>query len=281
MYRGAGPTRPECARIDRHPTDRRHGYDASFRTAQVAATTSEAWIMFNEKVDIKLIQLVKDNPVLYDFNNAKYMDFNAREVAWQRIGDELKRPAADCKVRWINIRDVNRRIIRKSLQNPGPHNRLYKYESQLSFMRPFYRDILIQNTEFESDDKSDKDWNTEECDQQMNCSNESDDSDYSIKKTKNKVSKGSKKKKKRSYEQEEKPATSNFSETTMASDFDPSDPVDAFLLSIGATLKTFSPYHLNLAKSKIFTVVQEHDLQQIVQKSNDVKVSTSDTMYLP
>lgn len=51
-------------------------------------------------------------------------------------------------------------------------------------------------------------------------------------------------------------------------DFDPSNQVDSFLLSIGATLKTFSPYHLNLAKSKIFNVVQEHDLQQIVTQEN-------------
>ncbi|KAM3956912.1 uncharacterized protein ACR2FA_009110 [Aphomia sociella] len=237
--------------------------------------------MFNEKLDVKLIQLVKDNPVLYDFNNVKYMDLNAREVAWQRIGDELKRPASDCKVRWINIRDVNRRIIRKSLRNPGSHNRLYKYEAELSFMRPFYRDIQIQNCEFESDDKSEKHWNGDECeDEQIEGPNESYDSDESTKKVKPKVSKSSKKKKKKNYEDEVKPTTSTFNETTAASDFDSSDPVDAFLLSIGATLKTFSPYHLNLAKSKIFAVVQEHDLQQIVQKSNDVKVSTSDSLYL-
>lgn len=48
--------------------------------------------MFNEKLDLKLIGLVRDNTVLYDHNNPQYMDFNAREVVWQKIGDELKRP---------------------------------------------------------------------------------------------------------------------------------------------------------------------------------------------
>lgn len=40
-------------------------------------------------------------------------------------------------------------------------------------------------------------------------------------------------------------------------------PVDAFLSSLSATLKTLDPYNLNLAKSRIFNVVQEIELNQI------------------
>lgn len=43
-------------------------------------------------MDQKLISLVEAHPVLYDFNDPKYMDFNTREVAWQKIGDELEKP---------------------------------------------------------------------------------------------------------------------------------------------------------------------------------------------
>lgn len=49
-----------------------------------------------DKVNVKLIQLVKENPVLYDYNDPKYMDFNTREVAWQKIGDELGKPGEFC-----------------------------------------------------------------------------------------------------------------------------------------------------------------------------------------
>lgn len=48
--------------------------------------------VFSEKLDIKLIKLVREHPVLYDYNDPKYMDFNAREVAWQKIGDSLEKP---------------------------------------------------------------------------------------------------------------------------------------------------------------------------------------------
>ncbi|KAI5639041.1 alcohol dehydrogenase transcription factor myb/SANT-like domain-containing protein [Phthorimaea operculella] len=90
--------------------------------------------MFNEKLDIKLIKTVKDNPVLYDPSDKKYMDFNAREVAWHKIGDALQKPAADCKIRWIHIRDVHRRIIRKCITQRGTKMKLYKYHNELAFM---------------------------------------------------------------------------------------------------------------------------------------------------
>ncbi|XP_013192561.1 uncharacterized protein LOC106136529 [Amyelois transitella] len=250
--------------------------------------------MFHEKLDLDLIRLVKANEVLYDFNHPKYMDFNAREVAWQMIGDELKRPAADCKLRWINIRDVNRRILRKKLITPQNRGRLYKYENELTFMRPFYRDVNIQSCEFESDDKSEQNWNDDNDNgiddtAMMDENNDSDEMEKPVKKEVRTKKKCSKRKKKRTYEEEddddeedELPIAASINETTATTTegFDPADPVDAFLISIGATLKTFTPYHLNLAKSKIFAVVQEHDLQQIVQKTNDVSVKQPETLYL-
>ncbi|CAI6371156.1 unnamed protein product [Macrosiphum euphorbiae] len=49
-----------------------------------------------------------------------------------------------------------------------------------------------------------------------------------------------------------------------------SDPVDAFLLGIGSTMKTFDKYFLNLAKSKIFNIVQDIEMQQIMRNQNPV-----------
>ncbi|XP_072945993.1 uncharacterized protein [Epargyreus clarus] len=241
-------------------------------------------MLFNEKLDLRLIQLVKENPILYDNNHGKYMDFNAREVAWQKIGDELRQPAGDCKVRWINIRDVNRRTIRQNIRDPNARTRTYKYEKELYFMRPYYKDVMMSNVESESDERNN------DADEEFHDNTPNDDWEDKPKqkvKLERSIKKSNTKKKKMSYDEEPIPLHSfSFPETSTPSEFDPTDTVDAFLLSIGATLKTFSPYHLNLAKSKIFSVVQEHDLQQIVQKEqhevsvSDVKVSASDPMYL-
>lgn len=153
-------------------------------------------------------------------------------------------------------------------------------------MRQHYRDVSAPSASCDDEDKG-NDWNAMVCDNDgpdMQDASYSDDSEKPIIKIKTKRKK-TKKRKELLYDEEEKQATSTFNETpVIAGDFDATDPVDAFLLSIGATLKTFSPYHLNVAKSKIFAVVQEHDLQQIVQKDRheqtDVKTSTSGGMYI-
>ncbi|XP_045507632.1 uncharacterized protein LOC123703590 [Colias croceus] len=201
-----------------------------------------------EKFDLKLMQLVKENPVLYDYNCPNYMDFNARTVVWQKIGDELKRPAADCKTRWVHIRDAYRRLLRLS-QKRGQHKK-YKYESSMSFMRPYFKDVNVVG---------------ETCDDEVNFECDfAADSEYSEEPLKKKPK--MKKIRKREFDDVHEFESVSFNDT---SEFDTSDPIDTFLLSIGATLKTFSPYHLNIAKTKIFSIVQEHDLLQIVQQQEE------------
>ncbi|XP_013148919.1 PREDICTED: uncharacterized protein LOC106111396 [Papilio polytes] len=220
-------------------------------------------MFFNYKLDLKLIELVKENPALYDPNSAEYMDSNAREVAWQKIGDELQKPAAKCKVRWIHIRDVFRRILKKTVGDSEPQ-KVYKYEKQLDFIRPLFKDITAPIIDYESD----TDAKNEQINDSYDDDSRSEIEDIPNKKLeKKKIPKSSSKTKMKRYEEEEQMSLSPSEVTTSAYDFDKSDPLDAFLLNVAATLKTFSPYHLNVAKTEIFNVVQEHDLQQILEKT--------------
>jgi hypothetical protein len=45
-----------------------------------------------------------------------------------------------------------------------------------------------------------------------------------------------------------------------------SNPVDEFLAGLSPTLKTFTPYYLDLVKSKIFSIVQEHEKKMILDE---------------
>jgi len=54
-------------------------------------------------------------------------------------------------------------------------------------------------------------------------------------------------------------------------------PVDAFLSGIGATLKTLDPYNLNLMKSRIFNIVQEIEIKQILYKQTDTFYNNAPT----
>ena len=59
-------------------------------------------------------------------------------------------------------------------------------------------------------------------------------------------------------------------------------PVDAFLAGIAPTLKSLSPYYLNLTKSEIFASVQKHEMEMLLSEhkrggepSNSSTASTS------
>lgn len=43
-------------------------------------------------------------------------------------------------------------------------------------------------------------------------------------------------------------------------------PVDAFLAGIAPTLKTLTPYYLNVAKSEIFATVQKYEMQMLMNQ---------------
>ncbi|XP_013192562.1 uncharacterized protein LOC106136530 [Amyelois transitella] len=205
---------------------------------------------FNKTLDVKLLKLVKDNPMIYNEKHPKYMDYDAREVVWQKIGDELNRPGQICKSRWINMRDMMRKKLKDRINHKNLRRHLYKYEEELSFMLPFFRDIGTPSGEDYTE------YLEEEA--EIELPNAEFVSEY-VEDSKERVMIGNKTMK------------SNFE--SLSQDLNQADPLDVFLITIGSTLRKFTPYYLNQAKSKIFQVVQDYELQQIVDKDEGVSDS--------
>ncbi|XP_073958981.1 uncharacterized protein [Choristoneura fumiferana] len=214
---------------------------------------------FNKTLDLKLLALVKENSILYNTKHPRYLDFDAREVVWQKIGDALNRSDQVCKARWINIRDMMRRKIRERLRNPSHRSYNYKYEEEMSFMIPYFKDSSSNNEEFA--DYIDEDTT---CEVAMTSDVFTDALPEEFREPK-----------------ECKPNISGMKSKddinqTTYQDLNPADPIDVFLITIGSTLRRFSPYYLNQAKSKIFQVVQDYELQQIMNKDDHAAASSSD-----
>jgi uncharacterized protein (DUF1499 family) len=53
----------------------------------------------------------------------------------------------------------------------------------------------------------------------------------------------------------------------------PVDAIDAFFISIAATVKTFSPYHKNICKSRIFAIVSEVEMAKMLQETKSMHSS--------
>jgi hypothetical protein len=53
----------------------------------------------------------------------------------------------------------------------------------------------------------------------------------------------------------------------------PVDPIDAFFKSIAARVRMFSPYHQNICKSRIFVIVSEVEMTEILQETKSTHSS--------
>ncbi|XP_059047742.1 uncharacterized protein LOC131843150 [Achroia grisella] len=214
---------------------------------------------FNKALDLKLLHLVKENPILYNSRHIKYVDFDAREVVWHKIGDALNRPGQVCKSRWINIRDMMRRKVKERLRNPNHRIYNYKYEEELAFMLPFFKEPNTSSNDHEEypDFLDEETGQLTEVEMPSVFVNENEVYDAAdTKEIKLTV-------RRRNQEEPGK----EFNETVYT-ELNPADPIDVFLITIGTTLRKFSPYYLNQAKTKIFQVVQDYELQQIVSKED-------------
>jgi len=150
----------------------------------------------------------------------------------------------------------------------------YKYEDQLSFLRPYFQERdTISNIHYdESNTDADEGLENVENDESFEINvvdkPEITENDRSIV---NRSASG--KMKKRSCEEQPIESASSIlmkyfikeNEKDLKEKSPSADPVDSFLNGIGVTMKTFTPYYLNLAKSKIFSIVQDIDMQQIME----------------
>lgn len=82
----------------------------------------------------KLIELVKDKPLLYSPSNADYKDRILRGKAWDEIGKILSKSSEDCKKKWKNIKDQYDRMRKKMPTGSGNSANQNKRMDILSFL---------------------------------------------------------------------------------------------------------------------------------------------------
>lgn len=218
-----------------------------------------------------LLELVREYEELYDMANKKYSDASHKDRIWTRIALELDKTVPECKQRWTSLRDQYRKYLRRVATCARNGQEItskakFKYAKQISFVKPFLRDIE-KVTNLEDRDYAD----TEE--------GEDTDVDYVL----------PQKRKKRWSEEDQPLIGENYSEQesrneikklvcTPSSDLvkclvennikeeNCGESVDLFFQSIAATVKGFTPYYQNLCKSKVLSVVSNLEMAQILGK---------------
>lgn len=166
-------------------------------------------------------------------------------------------PALACKTRWVNIRDNMRRKIRWREMPDNKRKRRqkgkYKYEDKLTFVLPFLKG---NNYDTEQNLVRDEDLDDSLLEQVFIEDEQEQEEDEEEMETKPNLS---------DFIVMERNDEASFNDSPSISQ-EKTDSISVFLEAVGSTLRELNPYYLNQAKSRIFQVVQDCELQQIVNK---------------
>jgi hypothetical protein len=146
----------------------------------------------------------------------------------------------------------------------------WKYADEMSFVRPCLREReTVANLEFDEKGETDEE-ELLQAEREHDSTAEQEQQTPAIAKYKftNKIFRGTPKRPR--YQPET--ASAVLMKYLVESDQErqaesPVDPIDAFFKRTEARVKTFSPYHQNICKSRIFAIVSEVEMTEILQES--------------
>lgn len=86
--------------------------------------------------NLRLIQLVKSNAMLYDINHKNYKNFALRAAVWESIAKEFDQTSETIKNKWRVLRDGYTKYKKHMRTNTGSSRKRYQYmwSSQLTFL---------------------------------------------------------------------------------------------------------------------------------------------------
>lgn len=239
--------------------------------------------------DETLIERVRQHVELYDVSDKRYTDAAHKQCVWNEISQHLGHSAITCKTRWSNIRDNYRKSLKKRVTRSGltgqPRNVRYKYENKLTFLLPFIRerdpnhsgppiregDEVLTEEEAKPPVKRDDNRDLQTRPPFANSVvNETDSHGEEPTAMRGKQSGREIPVESDSGFTTPESTRSNYSaesdEPKLQVALSVSHSVDVFLAGIAPTLKSLSPYNLNIAKTNIFSIVQEAEMIQIMQQ---------------
>ncbi|CAB0009170.1 unnamed protein product [Nesidiocoris tenuis] len=183
---------------------------------------------------------------------------------------------AACKTKWTHVRDQFRKTLRKRKLGWGStYIRKYKYEDLLQFLVPHLAErdgVPLQDLDDDADDDDNENGNSAKEQELWNPGmlkiEHDTDSVSSVDKTQLQPPEVVETRKRKTSISSDCPSNSEmfahlFGRYEKRKKSEDQHPMDAFLAGISTTLKSFDPVQQNRAKSKIFTIVQEMELEHL------------------
>ncbi|XP_012285831.1 uncharacterized protein LOC105702678 [Orussus abietinus] len=245
----------------------------------------------------KLIEYVRLCEPLYAINHPKYSDTMYKENVWRGIAKEMNFPAAGCKKTWTSLRDSFRRALKKKRETRSGQSaskmKKWKFEDEMSFLLPFMHERETGNNlkDFSDDDNEGEPNEDESDDRKDNIGFDRNDDDKDDVDDSELHFDDERKKKQREFNRkgvfkvprdkgsrsqvQPEPLSTILMEylpdnKTITAQVTPpiqqSCAIDTLFSCFAATVKNFSPYYQNLAKSQLFSIISDLEMQQIMQE---------------
>lgn len=211
--------------------------------------------------------------------------------------------AAVCKKTWTNLRDSFRRALKKKRETksgqPALKIKKWKFEDEMSFLLPFIQERdTCSNLKDVSEDELNEDEYNDKNDDRDDRNDKADYKDDNVDEKESHIEDEKKKKQKEinkkiitkmtkdkgnRYQTQPEVASAvvmkylldkKIAKAQITPIQQPS-AIDMFFSSIAATVKTFSPYYQNIAKSQIFSIITNLEMKQIMQEQQFCIPNTS------
>lgn len=134
----------------------------------------------DNKVDsYKLIDLVRQRPVLYDELSPEYQQYRQRQRAWNEVSRILKQPVDKCQYKWRSIRSLYNGYLRRKSKNPSQPISC-QYSDQLKFLDEYLRrkrKSKSKERELDEAEEEEEEVEEEEDDDQMDDEEQDKDED--------------------------------------------------------------------------------------------------------
>lgn len=193
-----------------------------------------------------------------------------------------------CRNRWVSLRDQFRKT--KRIAKSAENTRKWKHANRMAFLRSFINDKQSvtnfynqSDTESVTRQQSFTYVKSETGDQIVIPERESQRSEHTVTSSSMQIEnqKFSDDDISKTYSSS-KNTSKKVSSSTLLLNYiieknkNTIDPIDVFFNGVCATVKQMSPYYQNIAKSKIFSIVTDIEMKQIMEANGTLKESSSD-----
>lgn len=222
---------------------------------------------------IKLINLIRENPILYDANHKHFKNIMKKTEAWDEVANKMNESTKLVKNKWKHLRDSCLRFQRNMETDPDAAKKFenWAWSEHLAFLN----DISHPTRKTRLSSKLSP-VELIEVELPSSAGEEQDDEDVE---SLRRLSKAFKKRKLNCGDASSSGVEELYDAAVLLNKPQPLDRIDNLFLSYAETFKTFQPATQAMVKLKLATLFSETEIKELEEARQTVAVECEQFLY--